>query len=127
MHIITYHVIIHAKEDEHYLLKIIKTSKYKRDLQKKIIKKHMKKEELTIEAIEELIIQSQTMKILMLNPLARVYNINKKSGVLKEIYTANINDKIRMYIKPVGIYPYELDEIVEVELIEIDDQHYGDG
>ena len=87
----------------------------------------MKKEELTIEAIEELIIQSQTMKILMLNPLARVYNINKKSGVLKEIYTANINDKIRMYIKPVGIYPYELDEIVEVELIEIDDQHYGDG
>lgn len=127
MHIITYHVIIHAKGDEHYLLKIIKTSKYKRDLQKKIIKKHMKKEELTIEAIEELIIQSQTMKILMLNPLARVYNINKKSGVLKEIYTANINDKIRMYIKPVGIYPYELDEIVEVELIEIDDQHYGDG
>ena len=87
----------------------------------------MKKEELTIEAIEELIIQSQTMKILMLNPLARVYNINKKSGVLKEIYTANINDKIRIYIKPVGIYPYELDEIVEVELIEIDDQHYGDG
>lgn len=127
MHIITYHVIIHTKGDEHYLLKIIKTSKYKRDLQKKIIKKHMKKEELTIEAIEELIIQSQTMKILMLNPLARVYNINKKSGVLKEIYTANINDKIRMYIKPVGIYPYELDEIVEVELIEIDDQHYGDG
>lgn len=127
MHIITYHVIIHVKGDEHYLLKIIKTSKYKRDLQKKIIKKHMKKEELTIEAIEELIIQSQTMKILMLNPLARVYNINKKSGVLKEIYTANINDKIRMYINPVGIYPYELDEIVEVELIEIDDQHYGDG
>lgn len=32
-----------------------------------------------------------------------------------------------MYINPVGIYPYELDEIVEVELIEIDDQHYGDG
>lgn len=87
----------------------------------------MKKEELTIEAIEELIIQSQTMKLLMLNPLARVYNINKKSGILKEIYTANINNKIRMYIKPVGIYPYELDEIVEVELIEIDDQHYGNG
>lgn len=59
-------------------MKIIKTSKYKQDLQKKIIKKHMRKEELTIEAIEELIIQSQTMKILMLNPLARVYNINKK-------------------------------------------------
>lgn len=115
------------KGDEHYRLKIVKTSQYKHDIQKKIIKKHMQKEELTIEAIEELIMQSKTMKSLILNPLARVYNINKKSGILKEIYTANVNDKIRMYIRPIGIYPYKLDEIVEVELIEIDDRHYGDG
>lgn len=108
-------------------MKIVKTSQYKRDIQKKIIRKHMKKEEETIEAIEELIMQSETMQKLMLNPLARVYNINKKNGILKEIYTANINAKIRMYIKPVGMYPYKLDEIVEVELVEIDDKHYGDG
>ena len=51
-----------------------------------------------------------------------------KRYLLKDVSSlTNINDKIRMYINPVGIYPYELDEIVEVELIEIDDQHYGDG
>ena len=32
-----------------------------------------------------------------------------------------------MYIKPIGEYPYKLEEIVEVELREIDDQHYGEG
>lgn len=45
----------------------------------------------------------------------------------KEIYTARINSKLRMYIKPIGKYPYKLEEIVEIELREIDDKHYGDG
>jgi len=87
----------------------------------------MKKEEEKIEAIEELMIQSINMKELMLNPLSRVYGIEKKMGNLKEIYTAKINSKLRMYIKPVGEYPYNLEEIIEVELREIDDKHYGDG
>lgn len=87
----------------------------------------MKKEEETIEAIEELMMQSKNMKELMLNPLSIVYNIEKKTGNLKEIYTARINKKIRMYIKPMGEYPYNLEEIVEVELKEIDDSHYGEG
>ena len=57
-----------------------------------------------------------------------MYIIQKrKNGNLKEIYSARINQKLRMYIKPVGNYPYELEEIVEVELIEIDDKHYGEG
>lgn len=32
-----------------------------------------------------------------------------------------------MYIKPVGEYPYELEQIIEIELVEIDDRHYGNG
>ena len=44
-----------------------------------------------------------------------------------KIYTANINMKLRMYIKPIGEYPYKLEKIVEVELREIDDRHYGEG
>ena len=32
-----------------------------------------------------------------------------------------------MYIKPIGEYLYQLEEIVEVELVEIDDRHYGEG
>lgn len=108
-------------------MKIIKTAIYKKDFQKKIKNKHKKKEEETIEAIEELIIQCKNMKELMLNPLTIVYNIEKKKGNLKEFYTAKINSKLRMYIKPIGEYPYKLEEIVEIELIEIDDKHYGEG
>lgn len=108
-------------------MRIIKTASYKKDLQKKIKNKHKKKEEETIEVIEELMIQSNNMKELMLNPLSVVYNIEKKKGNLKEIYTARINSKLRMYIKPIGKYPYKLEEIVEIELREIDDKHYGDG
>ena len=108
-------------------MKIIKTKKYLKDLQKKIRDKYKTKEEETIEAIEELMIQSENMKKLMLNPLSIVYNIEKKKGNLKDIYTARINQKLRMYIRPVGKYPYNLDEVVEIELEQIDDRHYGEG
>lgn len=108
-------------------MKIIKTSTYIKQIQKKIRNKHMKKEEETIENIENLMIISENMKELMLNPLSRIYNIEKKKGNLKEIFTADINSKIRMYIKPVGEYPYKLEEIIELELKQIDDKHYGDG
>lgn len=72
-------------------------------------------------------IQSENMMKLMLNPLSRVYNIEKKKENLKQFYTARINQKLRMYIKPIGEYPYQLENIVEVELVEIDEKHYGDG
>lgn len=108
-------------------MQIIKTKTYIKDLQKKIKNKHKKKEQETIEAIEELMIQSKNRQEVIINPLSRVYNIEKKQGNLKEIYTVNINMKLRMYIKPIGEYPYKLEKIVEVELREIDDQHYGEG
>lgn len=108
-------------------MQIIKTKTYIKDLQKKIKNKYKKKEQETIEAIEELMIQSKNRQEVIINPLSRVYNIEKKQGNLKEIYTANINMKLRMYIKPIGEYPYKLEKIVEVELREIDDRHYGEG
>ena len=51
---------------------------------------------------------------------------------MNDIYTARVNSKIRMYIKPTGQYPYILEDIIEIQLIEIqlieiDEQHYGDG
>lgn len=108
-------------------MKIVKTSTYIKDVQKKIKNKHKKVEEEIIYAIESLLIQSENMKELMQNPLSIVYNIEKKKGNLKEIYTARINSKLRMYMKPISNYPYVLDEIVEIELKEIDDKHYGNG
>ena len=81
----------------------------------------------TIQKIERLILESSNMKELMLNPLHIIYGIEKKNGELKEIYTAQLNSKLRLYIKPIGNYPYNLEQIVELEFIMIDDKHYGEG
>lgn len=72
--------------------------------------------------------ESSTMKDLMLNPLHITYNIEKKNANLKEIYTAHLNSKMRLYMKPCSEYPYNnLEKILEIEFIEIDDHHYGEG
>lgn len=44
-------------------------------------------------------------------------------------YTENnkVNNKIRLHMKPVGEYPYNMIEIEEIEFIKIDDSHYGEG
>lgn len=64
--------------------------------------------------------------MLILNPYKNVYYIEQKKGNLKEFYTARINDKIRLVMKPVGTYPYNKIEIIEIEFIDIDNKHYGE-
>ncbi|MBO5477775.1 MAG: hypothetical protein J6A15_08500 [Clostridia bacterium] len=109
-------------------IKIIKSSTYKKEYKKKLENKHLNKEIDVIRKIERLIIETPNMKELMLNPLHIVYGIEKKSGDLKEIYTARLNQKLRLYIKPDAEYPYDnLEQIVELEFVKIDDKHYGDG
>lgn len=109
-------------------IKIIKSSAYKKEYKKKLENKHLNKEIDVIRKIERLIIETPNMKELMLNPLHIVYGIEKKSGDLKEIYTARLNSKLRLYIKPNAEYPYDnLEQIVELEFVKIDDKHYGDG
>lgn len=66
-------------------MKIIKSKKYIKDIQKKIIDKHMKKELETITKIEELMINTECMKELMLNPFSKVYRIEKKERKFKTI------------------------------------------
>ena len=109
-------------------IKIIKSSTYKKEYKKKLENKHLNKEIDVIRKIERLIIETPNMKELMLNPLHIVYGIDKKGGDLKEIYTARLNSKLRLYIKPNAEYPYDnLEQIVELEFVKIDDKHYGDG
>ena len=50
-----------------------------------------------------------------------------KTSNLKEIYTAKINEKIRLWMNPVGNYPYNTIEIDIIIFEKIDDRHYGDG
>lgn len=75
------------------LIIIIKSTKFKNDY-KKLKKKHMDKELDKLSKVEELIIESDSMKNLMLNPLHIIYNIEKKNINLKEIYTVHLNSKL---------------------------------
>ena len=108
-------------------MQIVKTSSYKQDLKRKIINKNLLIELEVINKIEDLIISSNNMQELIFSPFKTVYHIEKKPGNLKEIYTARINKKIRLYMKPVGTYPYNLIELNKIEFIKIDDKHYGEG
>ena len=63
----------------------------------------------------------------MLDSLKNIYYIEKKSGNLKEYYTARINSKMRLIIKPNSNYPYNIVEIQELIFECIDNTHYGEG
>ena len=108
-------------------MKIIKDKTYIKDYKKKIEYKNLYKEIERIKNIEDLILDSKNLKSLISNPLSSIYSIEQKKGNLKEIYTAKVNQKIRLYIKPIGEYPYNTVEITELEFLKIDDKHYGEG
>lgn len=110
-----------------FFIFINKTKAYEQDLKKKIISKHKFNELERIMHIESLIKSSSNMQKLIDSSLAKIYGIDKKKGNLKEIYTAKINNKIRLYMKPEGEYPYDLLSIESIEFIKIDDKHYGEG
>lgn len=108
-------------------MRIIKTKAFLKEYNKKIKNKHLYLEIQKTKNIEELILDSLNLKSLILNPLSKIYKIEQKKGNLREIFTADINKKMRLYIKPLGEYPYNMEEIVELEFIKIDDKHYGEG
>ena len=108
-------------------MKIIKSKQYIKDYNKKLYKLHKTDEIIRVKRIEDLIIDSTNLKSLILNPLSKVYHIEQKKGNLREIYTARINGKMRIFMKPLGEYPYDLMEIMGVESLKIDNNHYNDG
>lgn len=108
-------------------MEILKTKNYLKEYRKKITNLHKQKEIEELNNIENLIIKPSNLKEVIYNPLSIVYGIEKKNGDLKEIYTAKINEKLRLYMRPVGEYPYNLVEIDIIAFEKIDDKHYGDG
>lgn len=108
-------------------MQIIKTSTYKKTLKSIITNKHMNKEYETLCKIENLLISVNNMQELNNNPLKIVYGIEKKKENLKNIYTVDLNKKIRLQFKPIGDYPYNLIEIESIEFLKIDNKHYGEG
>lgn len=87
----------------------------------------MIKEVENIYEICEYISLFNNMQELLSNNQTKLYGIEKKKGNLKEIYTAKVNDKIRLYLHPDGDYPYNLIKINGIILEKIDDKHYGEG
>ena len=108
-------------------MKITYTTKYNQDYKKIIIKKNMIKEKEKIEKIKDIIIASNNLHELLLNPYSKIYGFSQKHGNLKEIITAKINNKLRLWLKPVGNYPYNYPLIIEIEFLSIDNKHYGEG
>lgn len=106
---------------------IKKTKAYEKSYKKIIKDKYLTREIERIRNIENIIISSKNLEDLVLNPYKEIYHIEQKKGDLKEFYTARINDKIRLIMKPLGTYPYNKIEITEIEFINIDNKHYGEG
>ena len=106
---------------------ITKTTKYNRSYKKNIIDKHLTKESERIENIINFLLSKNNFQEVINDPLKNIYGINKKSGDLKEYYTAKINGKMRLLMKPNSNYPYDLIEIEEIIFCDIDNTHYGEG
>ena len=104
---------------------IIETNKYKKSRQK--VLKNKKRELERLENIKNIIINSENFHKLLLSQFKNIYRIEKKTGNLKEYYTARLNDKLRLLMKPVGEYPYKEVEIDKIIFEDIDDKHYGEG
>lgn len=106
-------------------MKIIKTKAYERDYRSKLVKKH-KKEEMDREMfIIRALMVCRNLYDASNDTYLKTRKFEKKKGNLKEYYTARLNDKIRIIMKPVGEYPYDTLLIEEIIFEEIDDSHYG--
>lgn len=106
---------------------INESTAYKKDYRKIIINKHMVKEQEKINNIKNIILISRNFHELLCSPYKDIYYITKKSGNLKEYYTARINSKLRLIMKALGDYPYDNLLIDKIEFVSIDDKHYGEG
>lgn len=106
---------------------ITKTKLYNKSYKSKIVDKHLFKEINRIQAIEDLFFSKSNLYEVLHDPLSKIYRVEKKTGNLREYYTARVNSKIRLKIKPVGEYPYNIMEISDVIFEDIDDSHYGEG
>ena len=105
-----------------WYINIIKSKAYKKT-EKKVFKNKTKELE-KLDNIKNAIIISSNLHELMLSKFKYIYDIRKKHGDLKEIYSASLNGNIRLLFKPVGKYPYNEVEIFELEFLEINDTHY---
>ena len=105
-------------------MNIIESSKYKKSYKKIIIGKHLIKEEKELNNILKIIELYNNLQSLMNSHYQQIYNIRQKEGNLKEYISASLSNRVRLIIKPMDDLPYNYLSIVDIELIEINDDHY---
>lgn len=105
-------------------MNIIETSKYKKTYKKIIIDKHLSKEKEVLNIVLGIIELYPNLQSLMNSLYQSKYDIRQKEGNLKEYISVSINQRIRLIIKPISELPYNYIEIVDIELVEVNDDHY---
>ena len=108
-------------------MQVIETTKFKNSYKRLIIRKHLMDEDEILNAIIDLLLDSNNLDEIMKSKYKIIYHIEKKKGNLKEYYTARLNKKMRLIMKPNSDYPYNEIEIDEIIMEDIDNSHYGDG
>ncbi len=104
---------------------IIENKKYLKSYSK-LLKNNVKEQEV-INNIKRIFLIHSNLHEVLISPYKIVYHIEQKKGNLKEYYTARINQKMRLIMKPIGFYPYNTLEITDIEFVDIDNKHYGEG
>ena len=99
------------------------STKYKRSYKDTILKKKKYEEQEKIERLIEIMITFPNLHNFMISQYKEKYHVEQKKANLKKFFTARIN-KLRLIFKPVSEYPYNYVEIDEIELIEVNDDHY---
>ena len=77
-------------------IKIIKTKAYTKDYRTKLKNKHMNKEMILLEKIEQFLISSESMKDVMQDSLHIIYNIEKKKRGFERVLYCKIKSKIKI-------------------------------
>jgi plasmid maintenance system killer protein len=106
-------------------MNIIESNNYKKAYKKVLKNKDKEKERLN--KIITIFLEYPTLHDVMITPYKEIYYIEQKHANLKEYYTARLNKTMRLIMKPVGEYPYNTVEITDIEFIDIDNKHYGEG
>ena len=103
---------------------IIESNKYKKTYKKIIKGKHLIKEEIELSKLLGIIETYNNLQSLMSSVYQSKYDIRQKEGNLKEYISAILSKRVRLILKPVGELPYNYLIIEDLELIEINDDHY---
>ena len=103
-------------------MKIIKTPKYLRDL-KALDKKHLTDSLERDAKIENVLILHDNLKDLRHTHFWNIYRFEQLNQNLKEKFSCRIDKSRRIIFKPINDYPYEYEDVVEINLEEVS-EHY---